>query len=217
MDSIKKNVIWLLRRTSAGHEVLNLYLLRKLLKQNGWLKSAEKHIPMDGDGNPVPWYTYAFIHFLTPRVRSDMTVYEYGSGYSTMWWADRVKSVVTCEHDEAWYKDLKGRLPANVDSHHVALEYGGDYSRHILQYEKAFDVVIIDGRDRVNCAKNAIGALKEAGVIIWDNSDRDYYSEGMQYLEGEGFKRIDFYGHGPVSKVEWGTTVFYRDENCLGI
>jgi hypothetical protein len=80
-----------------------------------------------------------------------------------------------------------------------------------------FDIIVIDGRDRVNCAKNSLGALKEDGVIIWDNSERSKYAEGYAFLKDNGFKRIEFTGIGPVNSFAWSTTVFYRNKNCLAI
>ena len=146
-----------------------------------------------------------------------MRVFEYGSGHSTLWWAKHTGSVVSCEHDEKWYQTIKDQLPDHVDYHHVPLVYGGEYSQYIKNYQEEFDIVVVDGRDRINCAKNAVGALKKDGVLIWDNSDRHEYREGMLYLKQLGFKQIDFFGHGPVSTVQWNTSIFYRRENSFCI
>lgn len=217
MNIVKKGLVRLLRTSGMGHEILNLYLNRKTLKKIGWLKSAERKIPLDENGEAIPWYTYSFIFFLKERINGEMRVFEYGSGNSTRWWAKYVESVVSCEHDANWYQSLRTQLPSNVEYHLIPLEYGGEYSEHIKNYREEFDVVVIDGRDRVNCAKNTVEALKESGVVIWDNSDRIQYQDGMLYLEKKGFKQITFYGHGPVSPKRWSTSVFYRPGNCLGI
>jgi hypothetical protein len=87
----------------------------------------------------------------------------------------------------------------------------------VAGYTNAFDAIVIDGRDRVNCCKNSLGALKAAGVIIWDNSERPDYQEGYDFLINNGFKRIDFGGIGPINPDAWCTSVFYRSNNCLGI
>ena len=100
---------------------------------------------------------------------------------------------------------------------HHELVHGGEYSKTILRYNNAFDIIVIDGRDRVNCARNCLGALKDNGVVIWDNSDRDKYEEGYAYLVQNGFNRLDFDGLGPINCDGWRTSVFYRQNNCLGI
>jgi tRNA A58 N-methylase Trm61 len=146
-----------------------------------------------------------------------MVVFEYGSGSSTLWWAKRVFRVVSFEHDHAWYNKLLKLIPENVEYVYCEMTPNGDYSRGVKKYSNMFDIIVIDGRDRVNCAKNSLGALKEDGVIIWDNSERSKYAEGYAFLKDNGFKRIEFTGIGPVNSFAWSTTVFYRNKNCLAI
>lgn len=201
---------------------MDLYSLVSLkmgghLKDIGWFKSSRLGIPVDDNGDPLPWMTYPSISFLEKRISSDMTVFEYSCGNSTLWWARRVQKLISCEHDKAWYERMKQLIPASVELHQIDLEYGGAYSHKIREYTRAFDIIVIDGRDRVNCAKNCLNALKENGVIIWDNSDREEYTEGYEYLLRNGFKRLDFEGMGPVNVSPWCTSIFYKEENCLGL
>ena len=210
----------LLSLTPAGRRVIALYRLsdlRPYLERIGWLRSYEEQLPVDGSGESLPWFTYAAISFLAPRVRPEMSVFEYGSGNSTFWWSTRVRSVVSYEHDAQWFQHLKPRIPPNVDYHFCALSDDTKYSSAITRFHRQIDVVVIDGRDRVNCAKNSLGALAEGGVIIWDNSDRVKYQEGYAFLADHGFKRLDFEGLGPIGIRSWCTSVFYRQPNCLGI
>ena len=187
------------------------------LHEIGWFKSVEEQLPVDRDGNCLPWFTYPVISFLNEKIQSDMTVFEYGSGNSTFWWSEKVLSVVSYEHDFEWYSSLKERVPANVKYRHCDFESGGEYSKAILEYNDRFNIVVIDGRDRVNCAKNSLGALRENGLIIWDNSDREKYQEGYSYLMQNGFRRLDFEGLGPINAYKWCTSIFYRSNNCFGI
>lgn len=183
----------------------------------GWFSSFSAKQAIDRQGQPIPWITYPCLYFLAERIHSNLTVFEYGSGNSTLWWASRVSRVVTCEHDKAWYERMINRLPSNASLSHIEVTAGGDYSREILKYREEFDIVVIDGRDRVNCAKNALPALKKGGIIVWDNSERLSYQEGFDYLASNGFRRIDFSGIGPVNVYSWSTSIFYRDQNCLGV
>ena len=79
-----------------------------------------------------------------------------------------------------------------------------------------FDIIVIDGRHRVLCARYALEALKPDGIIVWDNTDRDRYREGYAYLESQGFQRRDFDGMGPINNFAWRTSIFYRPGNFLG-
>src|SRR4051812_37225534 len=50
----------------------------------------------------VPWMTFGAIEFLQRALREDMVVFEYGSGGSTLFFANRVRRLVTIEHDPEW-------------------------------------------------------------------------------------------------------------------
>ncbi len=203
--------------SETGNRLLTSLNWLPYLDEIGWLKSVEHKLPVDRNGGYLPWYTYPAIKFIEDRVQPGLTIFEYGSGNSTLWWADKVAYVTSCEHDFDWYNLVKEKIPSNVEYLQCNLEYGGKYSKVITQYQAMFDVIIIDGRDRVNCAKNTLNALRNDGVIIWDNSDRDIYNEGYTYLEENGFKRIDFWGIGPINCYGWCTSVFYQHDNCFGI
>lgn len=172
---------------------------------------------MDGKGNPIPWYTYPCTSFLGKRVGKNMHVFEYGSGYSTLWWASRAASVTSCEHDRAFHDEIAPQAPGNVTYIYRDPEVFGSYAGAVREQSRKFDIVIVDGQDRVECAKAAPDGLTDAGVVVWDNADRAIYAEGYESLYARGFRRIDFDGHGPIWIKEWTTTVFYRDNNCLGI
>ena len=214
---MKKMAKGLISRTTTGKRLIRVGGLTPYLDEKGWFRSAEERLPVDRDGKPLPWYTYPMISFLNDRVKSDMHVFEYGSGNSTLWWSKQVSSVTSCEHDRKWYDSLKPKMPPNVNYIFCELDYGGQYCQTIVPFEAGFDCIIIDGRDRANCARNSLEALRTDGVIIWDNSDREKYQEGYMLLKQNGFGRIDFWGLGPLSSYEWCTSIFYRDDNCLGI
>jgi hypothetical protein len=187
------------------------------LKSSGWLKSFREKSAIDFDGNPIPWMTYSFISFLDNKINRDMKIFEYGCGNSTLWWAKRAQSVISCEHDKEWFEKYKLKIPSNVILHNIDLEYGGKYSLKIRDYQAEFDIIVIDGRDRVNCVLNSLAALKSDGVIIWDNSERNEYQKGFIFLEDNKYKRLDFFGIGPINSYPWCTSIFYKNINCLGI
>lgn len=187
------------------------------LKQVGWFASFRRLMPVDAQNHAVPWYTYSAIDFLASRLRPDMEVFEYGSGNSTLWWAARVAKVVSCEHDQEWFSRMASRMPGNVDYRQADLEPAGDYARAILHGGQKFDVVLIDGRNRIECAKNAVKAIQANGVIIWDDGERPQYREGYEHLAAHGFRRLDFSGIAPMHSSGKLTSVFYRERNCLGL
>ena len=187
------------------------------LHDDGWFRSYRAGASIDASGAPLPWITYPAIEFISRRVSPDMSVFEYGSGNGTLWWSTRCRDVLSVEHDAAWVKTLLDRIPENVLLHHIELDYGGEYSRKIGEFECRFDVVVIDGRDRVNCARHCVPALKSSGIIVFDDTERPAYAEGVAILLRSGFRKIEFVGLSPAANTKSETSIFYRPGNVFGI
>lgn len=187
------------------------------LRETGWLKSFESQFPIDLQGESIPWFTYPAIDFLVHRLSAEMRVFEYGCGASTQWWSGRVREVISCEHDAEWCQRMGALVTGNVRLHHIPLVYDADYCRAAVAKGGGFNIIVIDGRDRVNCARHAVSALTDDGVIIWDNSDRKEYAPGFECLYAQGFRQIPFTGMAPAIPWLSETSLFYRPDNCLGI
>jgi hypothetical protein len=199
-------------------EQLSLYRRAlPFLERSGWLRSAKANRSIDAKGRPIPWYTYPAISFLSEKDFSACNVFEFGSGGSTLWWAKKARAVMAVEHAEEWVEEVRPQLPANVDYRHEALTENGPYSRTAADSGRRFDVIIVDGRDRVNCALNSVPALTEQGVIIWDNAHRARYQVGCDALVAQGFKRLNLYGMTPINGTPMLTSIFYRPGNCLDL
>lgn len=196
-----------------------LYSLKRRgpLFEDGWFRSYREGAAVDASGAPLPWITYPALEFIKRRVQPNMTVFEYGSGGSTIWWSNHVGKVISVEHDRAWFAKVRTRLDSRSTISQIDLEYGGAYSKAVLQYEATFDIVVVDGRDRVNCLKNCLRALKPSGVVLLDNSERPEYAEGINFMYSNGFRHIEFVGLSPIVNMKSETTIFYRSENVLGI
>lgn len=183
----------------------------------GWFNAFDKHQAVDKDGNPIPWVTYSFIDFITPRISKDLSVFEYGSGSSTFFYAKKAKKVVSVEHDELWLNKVIQNKPENAEMIFSKLETNGEYAKKAVTLGEKFDLIIVDGRDRVNCCKHSIHALSDTGVIVLDDSEREGYEEARVFLTQEGFKELYFSGISPGLFYLKATSVFYKTANCLHI
>jgi hypothetical protein len=77
---IRKSIQSILSQSHAGKMLLKLLSLRSYFEEIGWFKSVAIGLPVDRDGNCLPWFTYPAISFLEGKVQSDMNVFEYGKG-----------------------------------------------------------------------------------------------------------------------------------------
>lgn len=215
---IKRYIRDLIKRSTRGRLLLSIHDILRHLSSEGWQQSVITSNSIDVNGDPLPWYTYTFIEFLRERDLKSLSVFEYGSGNSTIWFSRRANEVVSVEHDMSWFKSNQQLLNGcdNVKLIHRNRE-NGKYSRAIIEFDCLFHIIIIDGRDRVNCAKQCLERLHQSGIIIWDNTEREKYCEGVRQLLDLGFKKIDFWGIGPINSSKWCTSIFYRSNNCLNI
>lgn len=183
---------------------------------SGWVRSRRDKMPVSAGGEPLPWYTYPSISFLERRIRADMSVFEFGMGNSTAWWSRMARNVITCEHDSGWYDRIANGLPGNVKPLLFSVD-SPEYVGAAAGTAEQFDIVVVDGRRRVECMANSLPALTGRGVLILDNSERERYQEGHMLLRNLGFKGLDFWGIAPLSVKQTCTTLFYRPGNCLDI
>lgn len=188
------------------------------LAESGWSKSVSLLSPVDKHGQPIPWITLPCIDFLSERLNDGIELLEFGSGNSTLYFAKTAKHVTSIEHDKEWYEKIKSKSANHrVNIFFCPLQYDSDYCRYALILDKKFDLVVVDGRDRVNCVKYSLQNLTEVGCILLDDSERPKYREAIDYLHNIGFKSINFWGVAPGVSFKKCTTVFYKDKNCLGI
>ena len=187
------------------------------MHSTGWIDSLRKGYPCDGNGDEIPWMNYAVISILKERLNKTLTLFEYGSGYSTMFYSKLVGQVVSIEYDKAWYDLIEKKVPNNVSLIHKCNDENGFYCRSISEFNQNFDVVIVDGRDRVNCVKQAINKLSDSGVILLDDSSRERYFEAIEFAKEKGFRSLNLEGIKPTGSFVDRTTILYRDNNCLSI
>jgi len=188
--------------------------IKSELKENGWSKSFIHKKSIDKNGNPIPWLTYSFLDFIQPRLNKNFVMFEYGCGNSTLWFASFVQHIDSVEHEKNWFDLIKNQVPKNVQLMFKELQ-SVDYEKSILSTQNYYDIVLIDGRKRLECIKFAIQKLKEDGILILDNSE--CYPEIFEFMNSHGFKEIGFSGIPPIVPLKTTTSVFYKNENVLKI
>ena len=189
---------------SSFHKSLTNYHI--LSKQFGQQGSMKKWSCVDMEGNAIPWYTYPAIEYIKQLNFKDKTVFEFGSGNSTLFWASRCKQIVAIDDDLLWYNKIKPQIPSNCD--YLILTEKESYIKAIHQYEHQFDVIIIDGSHRYECAIEALKKLSPNGLIILDNAD--WRQKTAALLRKADLIEVDMSGFGPINDYTWTTSFFLQ-------
>ncbi len=183
----------------------------------GWMESLQRGFPYRKGGSEIPWMNFAAIAFLEQRLRREQALFEYGCGHSTLFYARLAGSVTSVEYDKGWHDLMAKKAPPNVTLIFQAHDRDGEYCRTIRRSGAPYDVVIVDGRDRVNCIKQSVDCLTPRGVILLDDSCRSSYRPGLEYAMERGFRALEFEGLKPTGYVMERATLLYRSDNCLGV
>jgi SAM-dependent methyltransferase len=134
----------------------------------------------------LPWFSYAAIDFLKNFLKPQMTVCEYGSGGSTLFFARRVKQVFSIEDNLQWFNQISDRLRekslGNVTLKLCPFDFKNPAGFENSEYlhampDERFDVIVIDGseewtRIRPVCFAKAQDHVKPKGIIVVDDSWR---------------------------------------------
>lgn len=203
---------------SCNWDTISEYLPthRNYLETSGWLNSLKLNKPVNQDLQPIPWYTYPAIEFIEDKIQSDFTVFEYGSGQSTLWWANRVSKLTSVESNEQWFNYLRQNVVKNENISLSLIENEQEYIAEIANYDDySFNVIIIDGDSRSECAKQAYSKVKNNGFIIFDDTDRKEYNEVLLFLKEKGFYRLDFPGMTPSLMYKNCTSILFKNIDFL--
>jgi len=197
-----------------------LFHRESYLHQTGYLKSFRTFKPIDKDNNPLPWMNYAVIEFLSKRLNKSINVFEYGSGYSTIYFSKLVNKITSIEYNTEWFEKIGTKLNtiSNVELSYVLLDK--NYSsaiEDITPKKQKYEFIIIDGRKRVECAKKAIKYFTPDGILLLDDSNRERYKDVFRFYLKNGFRELTFSGIKPNGLEIFYTTLFYRSKNVFDI
>ncbi len=157
------------------------------------------------------WLPFGLMTELDAFVDSTTRVFEFGGGGSTAWFADRVGEVVTVEHEAAWFAMLRermGPLPNVSVSYCSSADSYSQYVASIDDYpDDSFDVIVVDGRERVRCFSHAIPKLRPGGWLLIDDVERQRYSPVFGMVD---WPRRVIRGFAPCKPTLAHTAVFAR-------
>lgn len=158
-----------------------------------------------------PWMCRPAVKKLEKLVAPGMRILEWGSGGSTVFFAEKDVNVICIEHDASWVKLLETELTrrnlrAQVTINQIDLT--ANYVDVADQLSGSFDLVIVDGRRRVECVNKAHSRVVPGGWMVLDDSDREAYSPAYGQLAG--WHKLVLKGPRRETKVDPQTTMWQR-------
>ena len=193
-----------------------MVMIKTQFNQNkaGWKLSFISGLSQDENAEYLPWMTYPAIDFLQRTITKNHSVFEFGCGTSTLFFAKRAKKVTSLETNKKWCELIRNMLrQAQHDVNITLMEDGltnNLYETFPQNSGKKFDFIIIDSLKRFECAKNSINALKDGGSIILDDSERPNYKKIFDFFIKENFLQKDFIGIEPGRLRVKKTTIFTK-------
>lgn len=130
----------------------------------------------------LPWLTYPAIRFLEESLHG-RRLFEFGSGTSTRWYAERCREVRSTENNASWFEAVRSRLSDLGNARVELVESDNEFVNSIALAGGQFDAIVIDSQPmkngaysnsddfRVACLQSAIPYASRDCIFIVDNTD----------------------------------------------
>ncbi len=170
-----------------------------------------------------PWFTHPCLEVIKKWDLSDKVIMEWGGGASTVWWALKSKKVYSVDHNIEWFDRMSQELyERGLNSKYLMNLINtseGDQSENRDAYVKCyhntlFNICVVDGVHRYECAEYAVKVLKPE-ILIIDNHQQDFVficpklDELLVGVRMERFVQPDHTNH---EGRPWATAIFYLNE-----
>jgi predicted O-methyltransferase YrrM len=167
----------------------------------------------------LPWFSYAAIDELEKQLSAESTVFEYGSGGSTVFFARRARQVTAVENNPAWAERVNAELRrqhlANVSISLHPFDMDDAVAFATSAYLQALgdsrpNIIVVDGDEggvplRPLCFRHAETRIAAGGLIVVDDSWR--YPELRGHAKARRWRQ--FRGVGPCRAGVTTTDIYY--------
>jgi len=183
-------------------------IVANLGNKYGYKNTRHIQKPVDSDQAPIPWFTYPAIEYLSQLNLSDKSVFEWGSGNSSLFFAKQSKQITSVESDEKWHEYVS---QCSLPNQKLIFRNEANFVNSIDELSSTFDVIIIDSLKRYECALKAVSYLNRGGLIILDNSD--WHPKTSAFLRDDSnLIEVDMHGFGPINDYSWTTSLYFHRE-----
>lgn len=155
---------------------------------------------VDTESNLIlPWYTKPALEWLKSQDVSNWRVFEYGCGYSTMWWSLNCKWITAVDTNEGWARAVGVIHYPDKESYVKSIEW---------QTEERYDCIVVDGEWREECVAFSRDTINPGGYMIVDNYGQTDFppAEKIDALL-EGWTKVVYK---QPNHSDWSTAVFQK-------
>jgi predicted O-methyltransferase YrrM len=146
----------------------------------------------------IPHLNVPTIALLEYVVDKESHVLEFGSGSSTLWFAERACRIISYESEKGWH----GAVIAEAQKRglkNLVVHLDFEYWKHLGKLEgQEYDIILIDGAEHINaresCIRETWRYLAEGGYFVVDDTHRKRYEKEIEFIDGFGWTRWDITG-----------------------
>jgi len=147
----------------------------------------------------MPYYTIPCLEWLKKQDVSKWDVFEYGAGYSTIWWRANCKEVRSFDHSKVWAKAMDAICETRKHLFISAIDPA------LVLY----DCVIVDSEYwREECVDFCLPYIKPGGYLIIDNWGQENFPNTQKYLDVLKDWEVQIFKQ--PNHSEWCTAVFKK-------
>lgn len=186
----------------------------------------------------IPWIVYDAKEWMDELLNNEMKVFEWGSGGSTLYFAKKVKEVVSVEHNKTWFDNVQHSITKNninnckyyliepefsifakflpyISSAYVSRTFKEHEKMSFKNYVKKIDSFPDEYFDLIFVdGRSRVSCIDHAVKKIKKKGGFLVLdnSERELYLsltkKLNKFERIDFFGNGPYIEDVWQTSIW---------
>lgn len=174
---------------------------------------------IDTDTNLImPWYALPALQWLKQQDISNWIIFEYGAGYSTIWWRLNCLRVWSVDHIDEWAKAVGADFMSNKENYINAPEF---YTKPLGAHcnpdfiadpdpddKRKFDCIVIDGEFRDECVRVASVHVRRGGYMIVDNYGQEGFPDWL-VIDNilDGWEKQVFR---QPNHTDWATAIFKK-------
>lgn len=164
----------------------------------------------DKDGLLMPWYVKPVLDILQEMDLSNLNVWEYGLGASTLYYVRNSKRIDGVDSNEDWIKNVNDTLLDSklISKSCLKLEHEKENYVNAIDTGVDYDIIVVDGIYRNECTIKAIQKSKKGTTIILDN----WLQESVEIASQEVQDLVNQYPHEIYKQnghPDWQTAIIH--------